>query len=619
LKKTLVAARAICTFLFILLLLAAPADALGTEQENLTRYRDTQLSAGAKTLPTLARLAHLQAVSLLRDGKRQEAEAAFLQALAYDPQYAKPYFFLALLKARQFDPEAGLYLSRALFAIGRSFKTQSMLAVNATLIIPYILILLSLIVCVAFGVKYLPFAAHRLREFLQYRMRAALPGPSAYLILLLPLVVLPGAIPMLAYSTILCWLFMQRREKFLMVALLVPFILFGFCGSYLRPLTPLADPKSMTSLVADANEAPGNAHLVRAIETTQVPGLEAEKSIALGLLPQRTGSYTNAADHFYKAISLDPNDTRGYINLGNVYFLQGSYDKALEGYRKAESINPNDAVCQHALAQAYIKTLFMKEASKSLLASSALGLGKVKASYAPEALDHIAVFPQTISNRELWRMAIVEGKTSSNDVLNEKLSSLMRIPRNTSAWILLAGLAIALVLSRVVDPRKLTFQCSNCGQLTCEKCCNTERDVFLCQDCAKTVAGVTSEKVTDALLRQRRQTVVVSRRKASRFATMLLPGMRDISYGRISRGFWLAVLFSSAVVQLLAKGLFVKDVMSFPVDPSPWRFIVAAAMVVLAYSVSILSKPQYSFKAYRQPKYRIGDVRIDTDDTERVA
>ena len=124
-KKTLVAARAICTFLCVLLLFAAPAGARDAEQDNLAQYRHAQLSAGAKTLPTLARLAYLHAVSKLRDGKREEAEAALLQALAYDPQYAKPYVTLALLKARRFDPEAGLYLSQALFAIGRSFKCQA--------------------------------------------------------------------------------------------------------------------------------------------------------------------------------------------------------------------------------------------------------------------------------------------------------------------------------------------------------------------------------------------------------------------------------------------------------------------------------------------------------------
>jgi hypothetical protein len=450
-------------------------------------------------------------------------------------------------------------------------------------------------------------------------MRAALPGPSAYLLLLLPIVVLPGVVTAIAYTTMVCWLFMRHRERFLMVALLLPFILLGFFGSYLRPLTPLADPRSMTSLVAEANDAPGSNHLIRAIESNPAPGLEGERNLALGILYQRMGDYANASDHFYKAISVNPADPKGYINLGNVHFLQESHDKALEGYRKAESINPRDAVCQHALAQAYIKTLLMKEASKSLQASSALGLARVKATYATDALDYVRVFPKTLSNGELWRMAFVEGNGSTDDLLHEMLASMIRVPRVAAAWILLLALVAAVVLALVVHPSRLTFQCSNCGQLTCEKCCNSDREVILCQDCARKVAGVTSEKVTDALLRQRRQSVVVNRRRASRFVTMLLPGMRDISYGRISRGFWLAALFSVAVVQLFARGLLISDVMSFPVDPSPWRFVAAAVMIVLAYAMSVLSKPQYSFKAYRQPRQRQTDIRIDPDGTERVA
>jgi hypothetical protein len=41
-------------------------------------------------------------------------------------------------------------------------------------------------------------------------------------------------------------------------------------------------------------------------------------------------------------------------------------------------------------------------------------------------------------------------------------------------------------------------------------------------------------------------------------------------------------------------------------------------MVVLAYMVSVLSKPQYSFKAYRGPK-QMGDAKFDSGDAERVA
>jgi len=621
LKKSFNATRAICTFLFGLTVIVAPAQAQQAGSENLAQYEEIKLATGAKTLPVLARLAGRDASILLRTGDLEGAEKKLQQALAYDPLYIKAHLWLSFVKLRQLDPEAAVYLIEAVSAIGQSFRAQTFLLLNVVLAIPYVLVLVSLIVCMAFGIKYLPFAAHRVREFLQARLRAALPGLAAYLILLLPLILLPGAVPLLAYLTVVCWLFMYRRERFLLATLLVPFILFGFMGSLLRPLAPLSDTKSLTSLIATANDASGESRLISAIDSAPASGLEAEKNISLGLLYQRAGVYTSASDHYYKAISLKPDDTKGYINLGNMYFLQGIYDKALEGYRKAESIDAADPVTQHALAQAYIKTLLMKEASKSLQASSALGLEDVESSYATAALEEIAVFPKTFSSAGLWKMAVVEGQSADRDPIGDALYSLMRVSPLAGAWILLCALAIALVLGMVVDPSKLTFQCSNCGKLTCQKCCNTDRETVLCQECASTVSGVTSEKVTEALLRQKRQLVIVNRRRASRFITILLPGMRDISYGEVSRGFRSAVVFSIGVVYLAARGLLVHDDMSFPTGSSPWYLVLPAALIVLSYGWSMFSKPQYNFKAYGQPKSkgRHKEKRVDIDDAERVA
>ena len=103
----------------------------------------------------------------------------------------------------------------------------------------------------------------------------------------------------------------------------------------------------------------------------------------------------------------------GYINLGNVYFLQQQYGKALEGYRKAESIDPNDAVVQFNLAQAFIKTMLMKESSKSFRRSLAHGLIDIKEQYAKETVEFIQVLPSTYSNPQLWRMASIEGAGTS--------------------------------------------------------------------------------------------------------------------------------------------------------------------------------------------------------------
>ena len=611
-RESFGSARAICTFLFLLALFEASSSARAGTSANIARYRSARVSAGAKTLPVLARLSYKAALAELHDGEVEAAEKQLLAATEYDPQYADPYFTLAQLKFRQFDPEGAILLMQAFIALSNDFSMQSLFLLNAIVAVPYILILVTLIVCLALAIKYLPFAAHRLTELLKTRFHAVLPNFSGYLLLLLPLVIIPGTVTALSYLTVVCWLFMYRRERFLMLVLFAPFIFIGIFGSYLRPVTMVADPTSMTSLIARANVADGDSRLIKAIERTPATGLESEKNMTLGLLHQRRGQYSTASDYFFRAISLAPDDAMGYINLGNVYFLQRDYEKALEGYRKAEGIGPLDAICQHGLAQAYIKTLLMKEASKSLQLAASLGLEKVKSSYATATIDSVRVFPKTFSNARLWQLAIVEGSSSSKDILDELLLPFTRFPREVSAWILLAALMVAFILAATIDPSKLTFQCSNCGRLTCKNCCNTEREMHLCQECAHVVEGVTSEKVTDALLRQKRQHVVVNRRRLSRFVTTLLPGMRDISFGRITRGFYLAALFSFGVVHVLTKGFIVKDTASFVTDVPLWKMIIPVAAIVLSYMMSVFSKPQYSFRAYRPPRKQ-GSKEIKTD------
>ena len=163
------------------------------------------------------------------------------------------------------------------------------------------------------------------------------------------------------------------------------------------------------------------------------------------------------------------------------------------------------------------------------------------------------------------------------------------------------------MLPRIIKSHRLTFQCSNCGKLTCSNCCNTDREMSLCQECHGTIATVSSEKVIDALLRQRRQAALVSRRKAARFVTATVPGIRDIYYGRVSRGFVLASMFSLSLVLLAARGLLIKDLSVHDVGVPLWKIILPAAGLVTTYLISILGKPKIDFRNYRRrPGLSIG-------------
>jgi tetratricopeptide (TPR) repeat protein len=589
---------AICT-VFVLVSLALAGAANGADSAaNRERYVRDEIRRGARKITVLAHVEYGLAADAAKAGDKDKAEEHLRLALRYDPDYSDAYFALARLSLVRIRPDAAVYLIQGVVSLAKTFGGQARLALNTASTFSYFLLVLNLVVCVAFSIKYLPYVAHRLAERMRKRFNAAFPRAVSYLILLTPVVLFADTIIPVAYLTVLCWLSMYRREKVLVVALVAPFIVAGFFDVHVRLASVLSDPKSLTSLVDRANTGRADEHIVQAIERAPAAELECERNLALGLLYLKDNRYYDASDRLFKAVSLDPTRAMGYINLGNVHFLQADYEKALQGYRKAESIDPADPVCQYNLAQAYIKTLLMKEASKSLQAAGT-GVDKEKRRYAEDAFETVIVLPRLFSNEEMWRLSLAEAKSLDADRAAEGKAIFPWLPGRTGAVIVILALALAVALSRLINPEKLAFQCSNCGMLTCGDCCVEDRDLNLCRDCARTVEGVTSEKVVDALLRQKRQATFLRRKKSAKLVSMALPGVRDIYYGHVSRGVAVASFFSLSVVFLVTGGAVLSDPSSSAGGNPLWRVIVSAAAIAAAYALSAMSKPNFSFKSQR--------------------
>jgi tetratricopeptide (TPR) repeat protein len=589
---------AFCTVLVLASLALAGAANGSNSAANRERYLRDDIRRGARKVTVLAHVEYDLAGEAAKAGEKEKAEEHLRLALRYDPDYSDAYFALARLSVTRFRPDAAVYLIQGVISLGKTFGGQARLAVNAASTLSYLLLVLNLVVCVAFSIKYLPYVAHKLAERMRKRCNAAFPRVVSYLILLTPVVLFADTVIPLAYLTVLCWLSMYRREKVLVVVLVAPIIAAGFFDVHVRLASVLSDPKSLTSLVDRANTARSDEHIVQAIERAPAAGLECEKNLALGILYLKDTRYYDASDRLFKAVSLDPNRAMGYINLGNVHFLQADYEKALQGYRKAESLDPADPVCQYNLAQAYIKTLLMKEASRSLQAAGT-GVEKEKQRYAQDAFEAAIVLPRLFSDEEMWRLSLAEARSLDAERAAEGKAIFPWLPGRTEAVIVILTLALAVAFSKFIDPEKLTFQCSNCGMLTCSDCCVEDRDLNLCRDCARTIDGVTSEKVVDALLRQKRQATFLKRKKSAKLVSMALPGVRDIYYGHVSRGLAVAFFFSLAVVFLITGGTVLIDPSSGAPGNPLWRVIASAAAIAAAYALSAMSKPNYSFKPQR--------------------
>jgi Flp pilus assembly protein TadD len=595
---------AFCTILLMVPIIAAAGGQLPPAEHTETGSRFSQHATGAQTYPLTAQLSHRQALQALEAGDTEKAERLLTKALEMDPSYAGPYFTLTWVKARQFSSDTFYYLSKALITVATNFHYQRLLVLNSILFLFYFAAVLASVFCLAFTIKYLPFVGHKLKETLVKRFNIALPRLSTYLLLLIPFALLPGFVTGIAVLIVFSWGFMLKREKLLMVVMVLPFLIIGFFSGPINQFAPAADPTSLSSRIAAANQAYGDPRLIAEIESIPAGALKTEKNLALGLLHLKAENFMPAASHLLEAIAHDPENPMAYVNLGNVYYLQGEYNKALEGYRKAVALDTTDAICQYNLAQGYIKTLLLAESSLALRSASASGIEKVKQSYAPIALNNFPVYPKPFSTGELWRITAIESDTYQGGGLDNVLTPLTRFPARLSAWILLGALALAMLIFRFIDQRRLTFQCTNCGELTCNDCCSEDRGGYYCRGCSEAIDGVFSEKVIDALLRQRRQAVIVKRRKSIRFITSLIPGVRDLYYGRILRGVSNAALFSLALVFLWTRGSLIENWMSLFTAVPMWKVIAGLAAIFFSYLFSLFGKSTYGRKSFRSPGSR---------------
>ncbi|MDH4036020.1 MAG: tetratricopeptide repeat protein [Candidatus Krumholzibacteria bacterium] len=604
-RRTLVA---ICSACAIAVLWVAVAPAGPAE---FARYQQQELNYGAVTLRVAAVIEYQYALDAIERGERDNAATHLQNALQLRPRFADAHFTLARVRAREMNPEAVYHFVQGVVIAATTFESQRFLAINSVVTLALVLILASGIVWIALAVRYFPFIAHSVAEMFKERFDAVGPRMTALLVILTPFALFPGFATAAAMVMLLTWPFMQRRERVMSMVIMASFAALAWFAPVMDRYSTVADPNSLVSLIARANDSPADEALTRALANARAEGLEAERQAALGLLATRAGDTENAAAHFLRSISIKPGVAISYINLGNVYYLNGQYVKALEGYRKAEQADSTDAVAQYNLAQAYIKTLLMSESSRALNRASQLNVEGVIGSIARPARDRMPIYPRPYSSGDLWHMAGIEGRHHNPALLTSVIASVTGQSARISFWIAAVSLVLVVGVQRLTRPGKLAFQCANCGDLTCDGCCQDARGSVICQTCNDAVVGVSSDKVLDALLRQRRQSVVIKRRRSTRWLTIWVPGLRHIFFGRFARGFFIATVFSFSALMLWTRGYLVPDWNSLSTPTPLWKWIVPGLGVAISYWVALTANQRYEVR-----NTRIGTSRPRNNEPE---
>lgn len=68
---------------------------------------------------------------------------------------------------------------------------------------------------------------------------------------------------------------------------------------------------------------------------------------------QKDGNDTKAVENYTKAIEVNPNYTKAYLNRAYIHEVAGRTDKAIKDYRKVYKLDKKDVVCADKLALLY--------------------------------------------------------------------------------------------------------------------------------------------------------------------------------------------------------------------------------------------------------------------------
>jgi tetratricopeptide (TPR) repeat protein len=566
--------------------------------ETLKEYAYHELEQGAPSLPVVSRLLYREALARLKKGDKEGALQQLDLAARLAPDQASPLFTRARIELLQGKVEA---LPDAIEGIRRSFagfRSQAFFATAAASLFVVSLAGAIFATLVALFIKYRSFVGHRITEL--YSRRFAAP-PARWIIPLICVALLLMRLGTALYIAVLAvalWSYLARKEKAIILAGIVVLAGASIAAPYSNCFAPAIDPDSATRRLSIVNQRSASEESIRLIREIDPDSFAAEKNFAIGTMMNRLGLYDAARQYFLWTVSTRPDFAPAFVNLGNVYFMDGDYDKALAGYQSAVALDSTSAVAHYNIGQTYIKKMLFAQSGIWLEKANTLGIEAYRSAHPAIGLRNPPIYEEDFRPRELWAIAQAEGRAKTNDLLGEIVRPFLLFPFRW-LWVLLASSLIgAALLSRTLPEGWRIARCDNCGTATCRQCENTATGIRLCPECGAVIEGLSSIKVMEALLRNKRQKSAAPRRDALRWIIGLFPGVSPTCGGKTAYGFILSFIASGAIATIAWGGSRFKDPLSGVASSLPWPLILPCAALAVTWACSSRSKKQQEQRNY---------------------
>ena len=481
---------------------------------------------------------------------------------------------------------------RAAFADPRS--SHALLA-NAAGVIFFGVLVAGLAFVLLLFARYAQLYVHDVHHLWPVGARRWQTNLLAAVMVLLPLLLQAGWVPLLFTSLLACALYASTLEVVISCALLLLLALAPVAAEGLGRLLAFGGPATDVWLTEHGEGSPAEiARLQRAADT--VPSLAIP--FALARKAKRDGDLSTAERLYTQALQTSGASSLGlaatHNNLGNVYLLEGDAPKAMQHYQQATDL-------QESLAAPHFNL------------SRALGLGGVEALEKVQAEQARALELDRASIEEFTSGQLGANKKSNKFVMDLPLSDVALeplldaearvaepvgdearaqlagpLPANAASGLpILAGLCfVALHFARA--RLRPSGRCERCGREVCKRCDpDAHPTESLCAQCVNVFIRRTGVDPAERIRKEFAVNAYHRRRTAVVRVLGLLSGSGHVLMGYPLRG----ILFLLATGMLVASLVFWRGLAHDPVavraSVSLFRVGVTVACFVAVYAICL--------------------------------
>jgi tetratricopeptide (TPR) repeat protein len=473
-----------------------------------------------------------------RDGEMESALDQVRLSLRFDPGRADARFTLAGLLLRQGDLAGGLRAVRDGFmSLLRDPELLFYLS-GAVLVVLYLGVVGGLATALLLiGLKTRPAFVHDLQERLTGRLSPAAAALLGAAILALPLVLpIPLAwAPAFWGALLFAWL--ERSERLVIALALGGLLLAGVFGAAVAWHADTTTDPGARALLQAARAGPDLRHEAALLKTARDHPGDPIYPFLLGSAYRVGGRADEAMTMYRRALTIDPDNARAMVNLGNLHALRQEFSLAQGLYKKAGEVDPTLMLAAYDSHLAFLETFNMEAADAALQQARRIDLAEVNrllgtgsaAANAARRAPQDTRWPQREIVARALRLRLAGGPSA---FLRAGVTNATGLAAGAG---LLAALLVPGLLLAPRGPRAM--RCQRCGRAYCKRCQMTTKHAGHCAQCVHLF--LLRDGVAPSVRDQKLQDVVAYRRRVfleTRLASLVLPGCGQVMGGRAVLG-----------------------------------------------------------------------------------